>query len=138
MSNAIAAVGTLLQRWDSSGSSWDSIAEVTNISGPGMERDLIEVTSLDSTGGFKEFITGFKDGGEVAVTMNYTRAGLNAFKADFDSDESQNYQIVLPDEDNTSLEFQGLCKSLPLTLEVASQITMEVTLKVTGEVTINS
>ena len=83
MSNAMSGVGTVIQRWDGS-SAWVAIAEVTNISGPGMVRDLIEVTSLDSTGGWREFISGFRDGGTVVLSMNYTRAGLNIFLADFD------------------------------------------------------
>jgi predicted secreted protein len=137
MSNAISGVGTIIQKWDGS-SQWDAIAEVTNISGPGMTRDLIEVTNLDSTGGYREFIAGFRDGGTVVLSMNYTRAGLDAFFADFESDEVQNYEIILPDTDETSIEFEGLVQEFPLTIPTDSQITMEVTIKVTGAVTVNS
>ena len=135
MSNAISGVGTIIQKWDGA-SSWDAIAEVTNISGPGMTRDLIEVTSLDSVGGWREFISGFRDGGTVVLSMNYTRAGLDSFFADFESDDKANYEIILPD--GTSLEFEGLVQEFPLTIPTDSQITMEVTIKVTGPPTINS
>lgn len=135
MSNAISGVGTIIQKWDGA-SQWDAIAEVTNISGPGMTRDLIEVTSLDSVGGWREFISGFRDGGTVVLSMNYTRAGLDSFFADFESDDVANYEIVLPD--GTSLEFEGLVQEFPLTIPTDSQITMEVTIKVTGPPTVNS
>jgi len=137
MSKAIAGVGTIIQRWDGA-SQWEPIAEVTNISGPGMTRDLIEVTSLDSIGGWREFIAGFRDGGTVVLSMNYTRAGLDMFFNDFENDDTQNYEIILPDDDETSLEFVGLVQEFPLTIPTDSQITMEVTIKVTGQPTLNS
>jgi predicted secreted protein len=137
MSRAISGVGTIIQRWDGS-SEWVAIAEVTNISGPGLVRDLIEVTSLDSTGGWREFIAGFRDGGTVVLSMNYTRAGLDMFFEDFESDEVKNYEIILPDAVDTSLEFEGLVQEFPLTIPTDSQITMEVTIKVTGQPTLNS
>ncbi len=137
MSNAIAGVGTIIQKWDGA-SAWVAIAEVTNIAGPGLTRDLIEVTSLDSTGGWREFIAGFRDGGTVVLSMNYTRAGLDMFFGDFEDDAPQSYEIVLPDTDATSLEFEGLVQEFPLTIPTDSQITMEVTIKVTGQPTLNS
>ena len=136
MSDAISGVGTIIQKWSISSSVWSAIAEVTNISGPGMTRDLIEVTSLDSTDGYREFIAGFRDGGNVVLSMNYTRAGLDEFLADFESDVIQNYEIVLPD--GTSLEFEGFVQEFPLTIPTDSQITMETTIKVSGKVTVNS
>lgn len=136
MSNAISGVGTVIQKWSISSSVWTAIAEVTNISGPGMTRDLIEVTSLDSTDGYREFIAGFRDGGNVVLSMNYTRSGLDEFLADFESDTIQNYEIVLPD--GTSIEFEGFVQEFPLTIPTDSQITMETTIKLSGAPTINS
>ena len=136
MSEAISGVGTVIQKWTIGSSVWTTIAEVTNISGPGMTRDLIEVTSLDSTGGYREFLPGFRDGGTVVLSMNYTRAGLDEFLADFESDTIQNYEIILPD--GTSIEFEGFVQEFPLTIPTDSQITMETTIKVSGAPTINS
>ncbi|MCK9544829.1 MAG: phage tail tube protein [Novosphingobium sp.] len=136
MSKAISGVGTVIQKWNTGSSDWVAIAEVTNISGPGFTRDLIEVTSLDSTGGWREFIPGFRDGNNVVLSMNYTRASLDEFLADFESDVVQNYEIILPDD--TSIEFEGFVQEFPLTIPTDAQITMEVTIKITGEPTINS
>ena len=135
-SSAISGVGTIIQKWAIGSSAWTTIAEVTNISGPGMVRDLIEVTSLDSVDGYREFIAGFRDGGNVVLSMNYTRAGLDEFLADFESDVIQNYEIILPD--GTSIEFEGFVQEFPLTIPTDSQITMETTIKVSGAPTINS
>lgn len=135
-SNAISGVGTIFRRWN--GSSWNNLAEVNNIDGPGMSRNVIDVTSLDSTGGYKEFIAGFREAGTVTFTMNFTRTNLDLMKADFESDDLQNYEIVLPDTDTTSLEFTGLVTEMPLSIPMDDKITIDVTIQVSGEVTVNS
>lgn len=139
MSNAVAGKGTKFRRWDSSGAgAWVNIAEVNSISGPGMTRDTIDVTSLDSVGGYREFIGGFRDGGTVTLSMNFTRATYEQMKEDFESDDLQNYEILLPDADATSLEFEGVVTELPLNIAPDDKITADVTIKVSGQVTLNS
>ena len=135
-SNAVAGVGTLFRRW--SGSAWVNIAEVNSISGPSISRDNIDVTSLDSTGGYREFIGGFRDAGALQLTMNFSRSTFELMKTDFESDTSQNYEIVLPDAENTTLEFVGLVTELPLEITADDKITSSVSLKITGQVTVNS
>lgn len=136
MSDAIAGVGTSFRRW--SGSAWEAIAEVNSISGPSMTRDTIDVTSLDSTGGYREFITGFRDAGTVQLTMNFTQATFDIMKTDFEDDAAHNYEIVLPDVGTTSLEFAGLVTEVPLEITADDKITASVTIKITGPVTVNS
>ena len=135
-SNAISGVGTVFQRWN--GSTWVKLAEVNSISGPSMTRDFIDVTSLDSTGGFREFIMGFRDGGTVSLTMNFTRTTYDVVFADFEDDEPHYYEIVLPDDVNTSFEFCGYVTELPLEIPTDDKITANVTIKVSGKVTVNS
>lgn len=136
MSNAKAGVGTLFRRW--SGSAWANIAEINSITGPSMSRDTIDVTSLDSTGGYREFITGFRNAGTVALKMNFTRDTYDLMKADFESDTLQNYEIVLSDTENTTLEFEGLVTELPLTIPADDKMTADVTIQISGQVTVNS
>jgi len=136
MSGAKAGVGTQFRRW--SGDAWVKVSEINSISGPNMSRDTIDVTSLDSTGGYREFIGGFRDGGTVQLAMNFLRASIDTMKTDFESDDLQNYEIVLPDDETTTLEFTGLVTELPLEIPPDDKITMTVSIKVSGEVTLNS
>jgi len=136
MSNAFAGVGTLFRRW--SGSAWVNISEVNSISGPTMSRDTIDVTSLDSTGGYREFIGGFRDAGTIQLAMNFTRSTYETMKTDFESDDLQNYEVVLPDDENTTLEFVGLVTELPVEITPDDKVTSTVTIKISGEVTLNS
>jgi predicted secreted protein len=136
MSNAVSGIGTLFRRWTNS--AWSNIAEVKNITGPGMTRATIDVTSLDSTAGYREFIAGLRDAGTIALKMNFTRATYAIMLADFESDTLQNYEILLPDGENTGFEFEGLVTELPLTVPVDDVITADVTIKISGQVVINS
>ncbi len=131
---AVAGVGTQFRRWNISTGSWEAIANITNISGPTMSRDTIDTTALDTVGGYRTFITGFRDGGTVTLTMNFTNAGYTAMKNDFESDTLQNYEIVLPDAENTSFEFEGLVTELPLDIPPDDKITCTVTIKISGQV----
>ena len=135
-SNAIAGVGTIFNRY--SGTVWQRIAEINSISGPSMTRDTIDVTSLDSTGGYREFITGFRDGGTVSLTMNFTRETYDLMLFDFESNDAQSYEIILPDADVTSFEFCGLVTELPLEIPTDDKVTANVTIKITGKVVVNS
>jgi predicted secreted protein len=135
-SNAVAGVGTVFNRWN--GSAWVPIAEINSITGPSMSRDTIDVTSLDSTGGYREFITGFRNAGTVVLAMNFTRDTYELMKADFESNVAGNYQIDLPDAEGTSLDFEGLVTELPLTIPADDKITADVTIQVTGKVEISS
>lgn len=135
-STATAGVGTVFQRW--SGAAWVAIAEINSISGPGFSRETIDVTSLDSTGGYREFITGFRDAGTITLNMNFTRDAFDTMKDDFEDDSAQNYQIDLPDDENTSMDFEGYVTECPLEIPPDDKITMTVTIKITGEVVVSS
>jgi len=137
-SSAISGVGTQFRRWNTSTGQWDSIAEINSISGPNMSRETIDVTSLDSTGGYREFIAGFRDPGTVELEMNFTRSGYETMKDDFESDTRQNYEIVLPDSDTTTLEFEGLVTELPLDIPNDDKVTVSVTIQISGSVNLES
>ena len=135
-SKAISGLGTVFQKWVDA--AWVPLAEISSISGPSMTRDFIDVTSLDSTGGYREFIAGFRDGGTVNLTMNFTAESYYLMKADFEDDEVKQYEIVLPDDDNTSFEFEGLVTELPLEVPADDKVTANVTIKVAGKVVVNA
>lgn len=137
MSDAIAGVGTLFRRYNGV-DAWVNLAEINSITGPSKSRETIDVTSLDSTGGYREFLASFRDGGTVQLAMNFTRATYELMNTDFESDDAQNYEIVLPDAENTTLEFVGFVTELPLAISTDDKVTADVTIKVTGQPVLNS
>ena len=134
MSNAVAGVGAEFRRGDgASNEQFTALAEVKNITGPGLTRDFIDVTNLGSTGGWREFITGFRNGGEYTFTMNFIRSDFDLLYGDFNSDDSRNYQVGLPDDDTTDITFAGFVTELPMNIVPDDAITVAVTIKITGE-----
>lgn len=139
-SNAFSGVGTLFKRGvaQSSGTSFAVLAEVNSISGPSMSRDTIDVTSLDSTGGYREFIGGFRDAGAVSLSMNFTLATYDDILIDFQASTSRLYQIVLPDTNNTTFEFSAWVTELSMEVPMDDKVTASVTLKIDGAITMSS
>ena len=98
-SNAISGVGTKIYR---RAGEWEPMAEVNSISGPGMSRETIDVTSLDSNAGYREFISGIRDAGTVSLSMNFTHDTYTQAKADFESDVANEYKIVVNNPTQTT------------------------------------
>lgn len=98
---AIGAQGTTLSIALSDGSPTDFtlIPECKTIPGPNQKAETIDVTSLDSAGGYREFIAGFKAVDDMEVVMNYRPgdATQEAVLALFDSGLSKIYQKGYPD-----------------------------------------
>jgi len=131
-SNAIAGVGTKFQR------ATVDVAEVVSIDGPNLSRGTIEVTNLDSTNGYREFIASFRDGGTVNLTMNFTRDTWDDFKDDFDSDSPVSYGIVFPDTGETTFTFDAYVVDLGSSVPFDDKIQSTVGLKIDGQLTMTS
>lgn len=115
---------------------WVDVAEVYNIAGPGMTRETVEVTHYGSPDGYREKIAGLRDAGQLTFTMNFRNDNYLVIKGDFDSDERVQYQVVLPDEDETKMTFWGLVTECPLTVPEGDRITTDVTIEISGPVTV--
>lgn len=138
-SNAFAGVGTHLQLGDGASSeAFANIAEVNSIDGPNISVETIDVTSLDSTGGYREFIASFIDGGEVTMEMNFTRASYDDLKIILDARAKRNFKIVLPDTGLTAFAFSALVTALGLGIPKDDKVTSSMTLKISGQVTLDS
>lgn len=135
---ATGTQGTEFRRWDSTAGIWVQIAEITGISGPTMSRTTIDTTALDTPGGYMTFITGLRDPGTITLNMNFVRDTYIVMKDDFESDTAQNYEIVLPDDDTTTFEFEGLVTELPLDMPTNDKISAVITIKISGRVTMES
>jgi len=115
-----------------------AIGNILNVTGPSMTRDTVDSTVLaDNAAGFREFITGLRDGGTVGFDMLFTKAGYEAIKTDFMDDDAVAYSIELPDTDSTIIGFSGLVTDLPLDIPINDTIKCSVSIKVTGAITVS-
>lgn len=124
-------LGTILKKGAS------PIGKIQSISGPSMTRETIDATVLDNTGnGFREFITGLRDGGTLSFDMQFTKAGYNSIKTDFMSDEVVAYSIELPDSPSTKINFNGLVTDFPLDIPLNDIMKCSVSVKITGGISV--
>lgn len=136
-SQAISGVGTVLSR--KVGASYIPLAEVHDISGPNMSKGKLNVSSLDTVGGYMEFIGGFRDPGSLTLNMNFTKTSFGLMKDDFESDNLlQDYKLTLPDAGATEFTFQGYCSDLGMAIPYDDKITATATITISGQVTMTS
>lgn len=142
MTSAIDSFGTLLKIGDGGATeSFTTIAEVKDITGPGLEQAANEVTSHGSTNGWREFIGGLKDGGEVTFEVNFVPTGAThdettGLIAELTGGTVTNYQVVWPDSGSTTWQFAALCTAFEPGAPVDGVLMASVTLKISGEPTI--
>lgn len=134
-SSAFSGVGTKMYRATTEDGTYTAFSEVNNISISGMSQETIDVTSLDSIGGYREFIKSFRDAGEATFTMNFTNSNYDIVKSDFESDNAYYYKIVLPDDSQSTFSFAAFTTNIPVTIAGDDKVTADVTLKITGQMT---
>jgi predicted secreted protein len=80
------------------------IGGLTDIGGVSMSADQQEVTSHDSTGGFKEYIPTLLEPGEITMEMNMlpADAGQVAVQEHFTARENRAITVTYPDGDNNA------------------------------------
>ncbi len=141
-SAAIWAYGSLLQLGDgASPEVFTSVAEITELTPPAMSRDDIDVTSHQSSDGYREFISGLRDGGEVSFKANWlptnsTHDGTTGILETFNDDVNHNWKIILP---NTliTIAFSGFLTAFEPDLPLEEQAQLSGTIKVSGKPTIS-
>lgn len=142
MSNAFWVYGSSLQMGDGATptENFTTVAEVKDITPPPFSRDSIEVTNQDSSGGWREFIAGWRDGGELTFEVNWlptnaTQDQNTGLVAQFLDDDNHNYRVILPDAIAT-ISFAGHITNIEGDLPLEDAGTASVTIKVSGAVTI--
>src|SRR5690606_13920341 len=126
--------GAALQRGDGATptENFTTIANVTSIEGPGLEREEIDVTAHDTDGNFMEFVPGLVDPDEVEIEVNYDPIEHDALIAAFDDDAPRNYRLVFPDPDPPTELFLALLWACPRQGPADGELASAVTFTVTG------
>lgn len=118
-----------------------TVAEVINISGPNMSRELPDATHLGSPNGYREFIGGLKDGGEVTLECNWipgnaTQDQSTGLLSIFDSGATKNWKVTLPTTPTVTMTFAGVVSAFEPDIPVDDKLGLSVTIKVSGKVTL--
>lgn len=114
---------------------------VQAITGPDETFDVIDVTTHSSVGGYREFITGLADGGELTATINWhdDEASHTELQLALQSRELTAFQLWWPGYDtNNLMDFDGYVTGLTRATPIDAQITRDVTIKITGPITVST
>ena len=109
----------------------NSIGEVSPTS------DEIDVTTLDTAGGYKEFLQGFKDSGELPLRGFLVKGdtGQAELRTGFGTGTASAVLITFPD--NTTVSFNAYVKSFTMgAAETNGAVEFGATLRITGVVTV--
>jgi predicted secreted protein len=116
-----------------------TISEVTSISAPNLTADTIDVTTHGSTGRYREFIQGLRDGGEITIEGYYTTASANTITTQLNTSATATATIDLPTTPSTTrFTATVICTAFSSEAPVDGAIGYSATFKVTGQPTLGT
>jgi predicted secreted protein len=114
MSQAVFGKGTLLQAGDvATPTGFVTVPEVKSIKIAGFSAEVIDVTSHDTPGGFRDKKQGLKDWGTVQAQVNYVPTDpihqqiFDDMKGVAGVGVERYWQIVFPDTASTTFQFKA-------------------------------
>jgi predicted secreted protein len=136
--------GNLLQLFDltQSPEAWVTLGEVESITPPSFARDAQDATHTESPEGWREFIPGLKDGGEISATMNFVADSdtTQRIMATFDADTLQQLRILFNDGDQdsspltcSSFAISGIVTGFAIDAPIDNKHTATITVKISGK-----
>jgi len=122
-------------------SSSGSLVGLTNISGPTMSAEEIDVSSHDSTGYYREYVAGFLDAGEFSIEGNLTSSTgtdirkvsdvMNAFNGRY----KVNCMVLFPIDSRLSWKFHGYITGVETNAPYDDKASFSATIRVSGGTT---
>lgn len=115
-----------------------AVGGLTSIGGVEIAAETTDVTSLDNTTGYKEYLGGFKDGGEVPLEgfMDGEDAGQDAMYAAMEDQEIHQFSIVFPAAIGKTWTFPGVVTKFATSAALNDGIKYSASVKVTGKPTL--
>jgi|GEM_PF-436359 len=114
-----------------------TLAEITNISGPGVKLELIDATHMASPNAFREFIPSLLDGTEISFDLNYLPGNANqgGLRSDQLARLVRNYRIVWTDTAASTDSFAGYVTDFTPSAKIDDKLMASATIKITGPIT---
>lgn len=132
---AVSAYGTTL-KFTPSGGTQTTVGRLTAIGEVKPDSEEIDVTTLDSAGGYREYAQGYRDAGALTVEGFHDRgdAGQAAIRAAYDAGSAGGVAIIFPD--GAQATFSAYVKSYSLgAAKVDGAVGFSATFRITGKVT---
>jgi hypothetical protein len=131
---AAIGYGTLFQTGDgNSPEVWTTLAEVFEIAPPSPARDVIDASDVLLPGTWREFIPGMKDGGEIALDLNFVPGGATfaTLEAELATSTIAHRRVLFPN--GASFPFYAFLTGLAPKAPLGDRMTVSAKFKVSGE-----
>lgn len=122
-----------------------AVGEITALGKSGAKADTVDVTNMQSLDGFREFISGLRESGEVTCTVNFVPNDTVASSVEglFNTGTRRNWHIVVPPDPSAGemtspgyWNFKAIVNSFgDATLSPDKQISVTFKLKISGKYT---
>lgn len=136
MSIAKVANGTLLKIGDGTPitEGFTTVPEVMRFRGPSVRFDLLDVTSHDTAGFFKEYIPGLADGESIVVSVNWRPSNAVHKSARIDSYAStkRNFKAIFPDTPDNTVAVSAYITKIEPRADIGTPMLADMEIKVTG------
>ena len=110
-----------------------TVGNIISVSIDGQTRDAVDISTMDSTSKFREFISGMADAGEVTVEVNYdgSAAGVaNSLNTIYQGGTAETWTITMVD--TSSFSSAGFITNLSIAVPFDDKITQSITIKLSG------
>lgn len=116
-----------------------AIGGLTNIGGPNISADTIDITSNDSVDAWREFIGGLKNGGQVTLEGNFeNNEGQAALVSGIGADPEQ-YEIKFPAfTPAVTWAFSAIVVAFNVTAPMDGKLGFSATLQISGKPTLGT
>lgn len=132
---AISSQGTTIKK-----TSGTAIAFLSKIDGLSIKADSIETTALDTTGGYKTYINGFKSVDDLSISGFFDYASHSAILTDLQAGTNDSYTIQFPvapgGTTGASWTFNAVVTGFKTSAATGATVTFDATLKISGEPTL--
>lgn len=132
------SVGTKLLIAPKTGNADVEVGALSSVSGIDASADEVEVTDMGNTDGYREYLPGFKDGGEVSLSgyVDGEDAGQARLYELMESGDVVDCKIQFPAKIGKTWSFKAGVTKFTTSADVDDAITFEATLKVSGKPTL--
>lgn len=130
--------GTLLKIGDAASPEvYTTVPECKRLSGPSVRFDMLDVTSHDTSGFFREWIPGLADGEKVSAEVNWrpSNAVHKGIRVDQYARTNRNFKLVFPDSADNTVVMSTYIESWVPRTDVGVEMSAALQLKITGSPT---
>lgn len=112
-----------------------TVGKLTSVGEIQTDSEELDVTTLDAQSGYREYIQGFRDAGEVEISGYHDKgdAGQKALRQAYEDGESCSFEVNFPD--GAKVSFSAFVKGYSVgSAEVDGAIGFGATLRISGGV----